>query len=835
MGESQKKQTCEKIAKKHEGEEIYYTACPQNGCFDNCLLRCHVKDGILSAIEVGDDKMHTNTGREDEYCDVADLREGIYQHRACVRGRGWRKDVYSPTRIKYPMLRVGERGERKFKRISWEEALDLAAEWYKETREKYGPLSVFSDGAMGFSYDPFGSYFPGGALGTWAIDSNEPHDFADDTCFGIRMTMKEVISGEWWSSADCTTFLDSKLIILWGVDVALNYNDMMYHLLLARDKGIPIIYIDPRLTWTGTLADQWIPIRPGTDGAMMEAMGYLLFEEDLYDHEFVDKWVEPYGLQRWKEYLYGQDDGIVKTPEWAESICGVPAETITALTRLYASSHPVYFRMVWAAARMLYGENQARTSNYLLAMCKNIGHYGTLGAGNAIQINPHVPEPYPPNLGQIHGEYPTRCVLEAELWAHAVMLREKVDNGEMTLDDYKAEIGCPAEEEAPNVQMVFLVTNPRNVAVDYYNANERIEALKKVSRVVYAGYDWNNTTTWYADLVLPMCHQFFENGGSIQDMFNGGYSFNQGFGQGINNYFIGIGLVTKAPGEAACRQWILKEMANRLGLGDKFAPRIKDVSREDFNDVMLELAKESYQYWSVSEGIAELDPPEWEDFIKYPLFRKRIGKDYKVALKENFEKDIPLATESGKIEFYSKWLAEKDFKKSVMSGSKCLGKGTVTPIGKYRPQEYSLSSAKTNEWPLYMITPHSYYRQHFCQDGNPWFRDEQRRSIWLSVPDAKARGIKDGDQVLVHNDVGQCLLPAYVTSRLTPGVCCVIFGRQYEPSSIKTNLMPDGIDRAGSCNFLISTDHGDARRGILLCNGLVEVENAEFTLTGTFE
>lgn len=824
----------DKILKKHVDEEILFTSCPMNGCFDNCLLKVHKKDGIITAIEVGDDKMHTNTGREEEYCDWDDLREGMYQHRPCVRGRGWRKDVYAPTRIKYPMLRVGPRGSRQFKRISWDEATSLVAEWYLESREKYGPHSVFCDGVMGKTMDPFANYFPEGGLGAWAIDSNEAFDFADDTCFGVKMMLQQVLTGEWWSGSEVTTYLDTKLIILWGVDVVLNYTEQAYHLALARDKGIPIIYIDPRLTWTANLADQWIPIRPATDCAMLEAMAYVLFEEDLYDHEFVEKWVEPKGFERWKQYIYGADDYVVKTPEWAAEICGVPAETIRDLARLYGTTHPCYFRMVWAAGRMPAGENPSRACNYLLAMCGNVGHKGTIGCGNNQGIDPHVPEPYPANIGTVPGQYTSKNLVEAELWAHAVVLRDKVESGEMSMSDYKAEIGCPQEEPAPNIHMIFFCESPRNFAVNYQDANERIEAIKKLDHVVWLGFDWNNTTSWYCDLVLPVTHQFFENGGGIQHMHMGGYTFNQGFGQGFNNYFTGIGLIVDPPGEAMQRQWILKEIANKLGIGDLYAPRIKDVSREDFNDVMLDLAHEQYEIWKAGPEIAKLDPPSWEEFLEYPLFRVR-QKDYNVKLRDNFENDIPLHTDSGKIEFYSEFLANSDLKRAVMSGSKCLGKGTVTPIAKYRPPVRSFFSALTNKYPLYIVTPHSFYRHHFCQDQNPWFLDEQRRSVWISVPDAKARGIKDGDQVMVFNDLGQCLVPAYVTSRLTPGVCCLIFGRQYAPSGIKTELMPDGIDVAGSCNFLLSNDMGDARRGCLICNGLVEVQSAEFTLDLTLE
>ena len=81
-----------------------------------------------------------------------------------------------------------------------------------------------------------------------------------------------------------------------------------------------------------SLADQWIPIRPTTDVAMMIAMANVWFKEDLCDHEFIAKHVEPEGLERWKAHVLGQDDGVDKTPQWAEGICGVPAETIEAFT-----------------------------------------------------------------------------------------------------------------------------------------------------------------------------------------------------------------------------------------------------------------------------------------------------------------------------------------------------------------------------------------------------------------------------------------------------------------------------------------------------------------------
>ncbi len=158
------KEVCERIAQKHDGDEIVYTACSQNGCFDLCLLRVHKRDGKIVAIET-DNSIHENHGREDEYVDEIEFKKGMYQHRACVRGRGWRKDVHSDDRILYPMRRVGPKGPgATFERISWDEALDEIAEKYTETREKFGGNSIYCDAFLGMSFDPFGSYYPDGGL-----------------------------------------------------------------------------------------------------------------------------------------------------------------------------------------------------------------------------------------------------------------------------------------------------------------------------------------------------------------------------------------------------------------------------------------------------------------------------------------------------------------------------------------------------------------------------------------------------------------------------------------------------------------------------------------------
>ena len=106
-------------------------------------------------------------------------------------------------------------------------------------------------------------------------------------------------------------------------------------------RRIPVVAIDCRYTKTAeVLADQWIPIRPGTDMAMILAMCNVLFSENTYDQSFVSSNVEPTGFSKWHDYVMGVSDNTPKTPQWAEAICGVPSETIIDLTHQLVANQP---------------------------------------------------------------------------------------------------------------------------------------------------------------------------------------------------------------------------------------------------------------------------------------------------------------------------------------------------------------------------------------------------------------------------------------------------------------------------------------------------------------
>ncbi|MDE3078270.1 MAG: molybdopterin-dependent oxidoreductase, partial [Chloroflexota bacterium] len=356
----------------------------------------------------------------------------------------------------------------------------------------------------------------------------------------------------------------------------------------------PVICIDPRYTTAAeVLADQWIPIKPGTDTAMMLAVAYVLFEEDLYNKEFVDRYVDRHGFEVWRAYVEGKDDGVPKTPEWAEQICGVPAETIRGFARLYASQKPTWLWKGWAVSRKSRGENTARAAAALQAI---MGYWGA--AGGSVPF--HTSARDKPAVMMPFGDVPRRMVpkmYRSHKWAQLVLLLEKVQAGQMSVDEYKRTVGwrtgalpkrqvtrvwgsgskgdfgeqgrsaeleedqAVAEERLPDPKILLWGTyygpgtNVLNNAAD--GTNDMLKALNKMELVVWAGTQMAPMAR-YADVVLPLAEMTLET-----RIIN--YSQYGGFSN-----FTFLPRVVEPLGEAKPDDWVYSELARRLGVGDAY-------------------------------------------------------------------------------------------------------------------------------------------------------------------------------------------------------------------------------------------------------------------------
>ena len=314
-------------------EERVIRTTGRNNCGGRCVIHAHVKNGEIQSLT-------TDTPAE----------AGVPLC-ACRRGLHYHETYLNDRRLKTPLLRVGERGEGKFVPISWAEAVDrLAAEWVR-IRDKYGPGSRYVTYATGVS-----AAFSPRSLAKRLLSLDGGFlDYYNSYSTACITQATRLMYGTANSGNSPEDWLNSKLILLWGHNPAETRFDSvsMYYLQKARRKGIPIVVIDPRKSDTVQALDaRWIPIRPATDAALMDAMAWVIWSEGLQDQDFLDRCClgfdrahMPEGVdpgECYLSYLTGERDGLAKTPEWAEKITaacsGSPITTLRCLRKRPHSS-----------------------------------------------------------------------------------------------------------------------------------------------------------------------------------------------------------------------------------------------------------------------------------------------------------------------------------------------------------------------------------------------------------------------------------------------------------------------------------------------------------------
>ncbi len=771
----------------HTGEEIIYTGCVINCGSGCCLLKVRRKDGKITAIEP-DDHYNRGVAREDEVLTDEDFMKNRLQLRGCPMAWMFHKLAYSPDRILYPLKRVegSKRMEGRYERISWDEALDLVASKMEEMVEKYGPYSITT------AYQPsphlerlFGLW--GAGVEGWGWCSKDPARLAMHLMAGVPGWSYNQTSND---AAD--VLLNSKLIVLWGFEPTITHfgpgHQLAYYLRIARERGTPVICIEPRYTVAAeVLADQWIPIKPGTDAAMMLAIGYVLFTENLYDHEYVEKYVDLRGVEEWRSYIVGEKDGIAKTPEWAEKICGVPAETIRGFTHLYAKTKPTWLWLGWGPPRKSRGENAVRAAAALQAIT---GNWGVAGGSVPFDMGTwQMPARMLP-----YGEIPNVRVpkmYRCHKWAQMVLLRDKVESGEVTVEEYKRIIGwrAPNHLPLPNPKMLMggggWMHNTRTLINAADSTNDHVKAADRMEFIVWI-HSHMSPALWISDVILPVAEQTLED----RRIWGGG---NPGYG-GFANITYVPGVI-EPPGEAKPGNWIHTEIARRLGIGELYNTFCSEDG--DWWDGWEKYLKHEYDRVTAEVMSAKgVNPPEWEDFKKNGLINAQelYEKPYH-AYTTFIDEGQPLLTKTGKLELYSYVIGDEsqrgklhvdDFDRLI----DCLPNDwrDLPPIPAYQPMYRGMDHSDVRRFPLFLLSAYPRYRNHTVFWNVPWLRgDCYRHAVWINVADAQTRGIRDGDKVRVFNDKGVAVIPAYVTSRILPGMIVIHHGGNYEPDK-------DGVD-----------------------------------------
>ncbi len=766
-------------ARGREAEAFAYEPYPRDDQLDTVVTSCAHNCGsrhMLVAHKKGDVivRLSTDDGRYQKDGEFGKDTEQEPQLRACLRGRSYRSRLYSPERLLYPMMRVGARGEGKFKRVSWDEALDHVAGKMQELKEQYGPTALLDQSYAGASYGVLhksdqiegllGRFLGmfGCRTSSWSVPSYQ------GTTFSSRMTFGTIKDGN-----EDDAFAHSKLIIMWGWNPAYTFHggNTFYYMRLAKQRGCKFVLVDPQYTDSAAAYDAWwIPIKPNTDAAMLAAMAHYIFANNLQDQEFIDKFVQGMDegtLPDWakdkenfKDYILGKYDGQAKTPEWAEPICGVKAADIKKLAEMYATTKPAALKASWSPGRNAYGEQYNRMAAALQAMTGNIGVLGGSAEGVGKSWSSEaVAYPY--------DEYANVwfASLKSDRWAHCVLNYPNVKREELGLWPRSDE----TDGQIPNIRGIFWQGS------DWFNQltniNKEIRAIKKLDLVVCMDSTITPSGIW-ADVLLPIATHFERHDVALP-WYKG-------------HYYIHRPKVIEPLGESKTDFQVFTELAYRLGFGEKYNPK---ASREYFQDNTA--TDEAYlkDWWENKVMKNQGVEMSWEEFKQRGVY-KFIFDHPKVAFEENVKEGKPWPTDSGKIEIFSGYLAKiEDWTKTAYGYE-------IPYIPKWiEPWESLNAKDKLEKHPFHMITPHPRWRTHSIFNNIPWLRETYEQEITLNSRDAEKLGIQTGDHVEVWNDRGGIVVPAYVTERCMPGVVVVHEGAWMD-------LDEDGWDRAGNPDFL---------------------------------
>lgn len=547
------------------------------------------------------------------------------------------------------------------------------------------------------------------------------------------------------------------MIILWGCNPAESIfgTETRWYLAQAKEKGIRIVCVDPRLTESGAAwASLWVPIRPGTDTAMLVAMAFVIVDKGLQDQRFIDKYTV--GFDRFRDYVKGAEDGIVKNPEWAESITGVPADTIRAVAIEYATAKPAAIVAGWAPGRTARGEQYHRASATLSAMTGNIGVSGgsTACLDMSMSVLPTGEIKTPRDYGDIYSDLPqvTNTVEQGQpLHEHAVPgIRQHTADKVHPSKMWDAILRGKDGGYNSDIKMVYAMGG--NAVNQLVNINKAVAAMRKLEFMVVHD-QFMTPTAKFADILLPAT-TWCERNDIKWPWFFG-------------HYALYANKAIEPLPEARNDFDIFASLADRMGI-------------VGYND---KTEDEWLRLFAAKYGIIDYDAFKADGFFKI-----QTPTPY-VALRPQIDDPAnnPFPTPSGKIEIFSSRLAE-------------LHRAELPPIPKYQEAWEGPEDAHRDTYPLQMMTPHAKNRNHSQFHNIPYYRKVETQQVWMNPADAGARGIRNEDTVKVFNDRGVITISAKITNRIMPGVVSVSQGAWYDPDAT-------GVDRGGCVNVLTRDEH----------------------------
>ncbi len=732
----------------------------------------------------------------------------------------YKKRIYSENRILYPLKRVdwdphGERnpqsrGQSSFERISWDEACDLIASEIIRIHEIHGPLAILAQcdghgetkiihathGAQVNLLDLIGGY----TLQARQPDSWEGWYWGAKHVWGMEPVGKQVNQQNLFKDIS----ENSDAVLFWGCDAECTPwgwggqqpSRLCYWF---EELGIESIFVSPDLNHTGAChKGTWIPVLPNTDAALQLAIAYVWMTEGIYDKEFVQ--THCIGFDWFEYYVLGREDGIAKTPKWAELKCGVPSYTIKALARYWAT-HAVAIAHANGGGyiRSCFAHEPARLEVCLLAM-QGVGKPGT-GQLNITAFGDFgYSEANPLPRSTMHFMIPDAYHGWMEVISDAAFIPKTLTPRAIhneVLSWYGHVIcTCTREdqfkhftfngEETPKIRMIW---SDSPCWTTCWNGGFLMQDALRSEQLefILVQHPWMENDCFFADIILPVNTMFEEK-------------------------------------DIACDNW--SGQYNMLYIHEEAIAALGE-SRSDY-EAVIEIARKLEEFGGIYEGLVRkytsgLDIDGFiergfatsggEKFMSFEEFKEKgiciapTATDWEndpVGLSKFYEKpeSKPMQTPSGKIEFYSLGLAEhfpEDKERPIVPHW----------IEESDEHKERISSERALRYPFLMISNHPRWRVHAQGDDITWFREIETCKIqgpdgylyeplWINPLDAGKLGIEDGDIVRIYNERGSVLGGAYVTERIMPGAVNQDHGARVD----SIELGYGGLDRAGANNLI---------------------------------
>ena len=683
-----------------------------------------------------------------------DPKHPVTQGFLCGKVAKYLDRVYSPERILYPLRRKASvakgplprgREHESFERITWDEALDAIAERLQQISDEHGSESI-----LPYSY--------AGTIGVLGYGSMDRRFFHRLGASQLDRTICSEAGGQAWKlvygkklGTPTEDFRLAKLVIAWGANIHGNSVHLWPMIDQARRNGARLIVIDPYRTRTAALADWHIAIRPGTDVALALGMMHVILNEGLEDPAYIAEFT--HGIdqltERAREY----------TPGCVSHYTGMTPAQIEQLAREYATTRPAALRMNYGVQRCENGGAAARAIAMLPALTgawKHRGGGGQLSTSGAF-------------------EWDETATRRPDLAKASPLGREARLVNMCTLGHALTELGQEqgSENSQPPVHALFVYNSNPGAVAPNQNAVRRGLARTDLFTVVHDLFF--NDTTDYADFILPAT-TFLE-----QTEVQGAYG----------HYFVQLSQqAIEAPGEARSNVWLFGQLAQRMGFAE---PCFRDTPEEIIRQA-LAIGADGHSTNANMEHIT-LDELKEKGHVPLAFHRDPEGHPFQPYTSG------PLATPSGKIEFYSETLAAAG----------------EDPLPGFVPPVESRWSKGAERFPLELLgrKNDNYMNSTFANlEGHRRMEAKTSQRLEMHPDDAASRAIGEGDAVRVFNDRGSLKLTALLNPNLPTGVVAARLDW--------AKLQPDGVN----VNVLTSERLTDIGAGATFYSALVEVAKA---------